>query len=307
MILLSLTVLGLLLILPGEALAWGPATHIHLGSEVLKNLALLPASLQGLLSRHPTDYLYGCIGADIIFGKKFTPYSSHCHNWDIGMVVMEEAQTDSEKAFAYGYLSHLAHDIVAHNYYIPIQLVASFQTTTLRHGYWETRFDVHAGKEVWETLKELARKDHSKNDGLLEKVLENNILPFKVNKQIFASWLLLHRVNHWKNMVSVISSMSKWPLTKEDVRECHTLSLDHTMELLTKGEDAQCLKVDPTGRKSLAMAKEIRKKLKGLDKGSPVDLKTQKEIMSIIQPRFREGLFSNPDTFKNSAFHKDTG
>ena len=302
MIFISLIALGLLLLIPGEALAWGPATHIHLGSEILKNITLLAPPLQRLLSKHPSDYLYGCIGADIIFGKKFTPYSSHCHNWNVGMVVLEEAENDSQKAFAYGYLSHLAHDVVAHNYYIPIQLVASFQTRTLRHGYWETRFDTHAGREVWDTLKDLARGEHRANDDLLERVLENNVLPFKVNKQIFASWLLLNRVEHWNRMVRVITSMSKWPLSKEDVQECRALSLDSTLELLNKREDARCLRVDPTGRKSLALAKEIRKRLKGIDKGSSSDIRTQQEVMAIIQPRFREGIFSGLDNLDAIRF-----
>ena len=302
MISISLIVLGLLFFLPGEALAWGPATHIHLGSEVLKNITLLAPSLQRLLSKHPSDYLYGCIGAEIIFGKKFTPYSSHCHNWKVGMDVLAKAETDPQTSFAYGYLSHLAHDIVAHNYYIPTQLVASFQTRTLRHGYWETRFDTHTDKEVWDILKGLAKGDHRSNNNLLECVLENNILPFNINKQIFASWLLLHRVEHLKNMVSTITSMSKWPLSKEDVEECRTLSLDVTIELLTKKDKAQCLRVDPTGRKSISLAKDIRKRLKGLEKGSPVDIKTQKEIMSIVQPRFRESMFSGADDLEIIKF-----
>lgn len=302
MIFSVITILGLLFLLPGEALAWGPATHIYLGSEVLNNIALLAPSLQRLLSKHPSDYLYGCIGADIIFGKKFTPYSSHCHNWKVGMKILAEAETDSQKAFAYGYLSHLAQDIVAHNYYIPTKLVVSFQTRTLRHGYWETRFDIHAENDVWDILRELAKGDHSGNEGLLERILEDTVFPFKINKQIFASWLLLHRVNHWKNMVSMISSISRWPLSKEDVEECRALSLDNTMDILMKKDKAHCLKVDPTGRKSISLAKEIRKKLKGLEKGNSIDRKAQKEIMSIIKPRFREWIFSDADNLEVARF-----
>lgn len=294
--------MGLLLIVPGEALAWGPATHIHLGSEVLRNITLLAPFMQNLLSAYPSDYLYGCIGADIIFGKKFTPYTSHCHNWNVGMKVLSEAETDSQTAFAYGYLSHLAQDSVAHNYYIPTQLVASYQTRTLRHAYWETRFDTHAGRDVWETLKDLAKGEHKRNDGLLERVLEDNILPFKVNRQIFASWMILHRVEHLKRMVRVISSMSKWPLSIEDVEECRTLSLDATIELLTRRDEAPCLRMDPTGRKNLNMAKEIRNRLKELEKTNSLDIRTTKEIMSIIQPRFREGISSTDEACEVARF-----
>ena len=37
------------LLTPGEAFAWGPATHIALGEAVLSSLHLLPAGLAALL------------------------------------------------------------------------------------------------------------------------------------------------------------------------------------------------------------------------------------------------------------------
>jgi len=80
------------------------------------------------------------------------------------------------------------------------------------------------------------------------------------------------------------------------------MAFDVTIELLTKKDKAQCLRVDPTGRKSISLAKDIRKRLKGLEKGSPVDIKTQKEIMSIVQPRFRESMFSGADDLEIIKF-----
>ena len=70
---------------PGEALAWGPVTHLVHGSMLLERLPLLPEELQLLLARFPYEYLYGCIGADIIQAKKFTrSLYTHCHHWQTG-------------------------------------------------------------------------------------------------------------------------------------------------------------------------------------------------------------------------------
>ena len=68
----------LLLLLPGEALAWGIGVHLQLGSHILAHLQQLPPLLPTLLGAYPQDYLYGCIAADITLGKKFTHYLQHC-------------------------------------------------------------------------------------------------------------------------------------------------------------------------------------------------------------------------------------
>jgi hypothetical protein len=104
---------------PALAHAWGGGIHLQVGLDVLENLALLPAGISAILAAHPRDYLYGCITADIIVGKKYTRYLLNCHRWNIGEKVLQAATTDSERACAYGYLSHLAADSIAHNYFIP--------------------------------------------------------------------------------------------------------------------------------------------------------------------------------------------
>ena len=54
---------------PAEAYAWGPATHIHLAHEMLGHLALLPATVAGILSRFAADFVFGNIAADVVFAK----------------------------------------------------------------------------------------------------------------------------------------------------------------------------------------------------------------------------------------------
>src|SRR5512135_2137169 len=97
----------LIIFFPHEALAWGAGIHLQLGSAVLANLQTLEPAMAAVIGDFPHDFLYGCIAADIIIGKKFTHYLLHCHRWRVGMRVLQNADTPAHKACAYGYLSHL--------------------------------------------------------------------------------------------------------------------------------------------------------------------------------------------------------
>src|SRR4030067_1060472 len=109
---LILFILPLLFLWPDEVFAWGPATHLQIGWQVLSNPALLIGPVKPLLEVFPYDYLYGCISADIVVGKRFTRELKHCHNWQVGFKLLSSAGSPSKKAFAYGYLNHLPRKIM---------------------------------------------------------------------------------------------------------------------------------------------------------------------------------------------------
>ena len=93
----------ILLFSPTQASAWGPITHLAHGSGVLGDLTILGLSLQRLLRRHRLEYLYGCVGADITQAKKYTrAQQAHCHSWSVGWLLLERAENDAQRAFAYG-------------------------------------------------------------------------------------------------------------------------------------------------------------------------------------------------------------
>lgn len=257
-------VLLIILFMPEYAYAWGPATHLELGWDILNNLKLLTPHARELLSGFPYDYLYGNISADIVAAKNLTEELKHCHNWRIGLKVLKEAASPSQKAFAYGYLSHLAADTIAHNYYIPERLLISFSTRLLRHTYWELRFDAMADKKVWKLPKQIAKGVHRDNDKLLDSVLEDTVFSFRTNKTIFSSILLIHRIEQWHRMIALLSYRSKWKLTQEDKNRYHIMSRNAVADFLNNGNKARCMKEDPTGRSKLDNAKNIRKRLKAL-------------------------------------------
>ena len=276
---------SLWLLIPENAFAWGPVTHLQIGLEALKNVNLLEHSLRMLLQCFPYDYLYGCIAADIIFAKGLARLHEHSHTWAVASAVLEEASTPSQESFAYGYLSHLAADTVAHNYFIPECVVRTYSAKTLRHLYWEVRFDTQAKKELWDLSREIARlPQHEEDDELLEKVVKRTLFSFKTDKKIFHSLLILNRMDQWQKMLYNISEKSPWKLPDQDVTKYLDLSVIKTMDFLTSPNEANCLSMDPIGKNALLSAKWIRRNLRILDRKGKLEPSLYHQALKSLQP-----------------------
>jgi hypothetical protein len=129
-------------------------THLVHGSQVLDSLSILTPALQEILREHRLPYLYGCVAADIVQAKKYTRQSLHALPLLAGRLAdRRDAEGERQQAFAYGYLSHLAGDVYSHNHFVPIQLVVSYQARTLRHVYWEARFDAAQARDRCRLLR----------------------------------------------------------------------------------------------------------------------------------------------------------
>jgi hypothetical protein len=280
------------LCLPDNAFAWGPVTHLQLGVEALRHTSLLGHSLRMVLEAFPYDYLYGCIGADIIFAKGLAKIHDHSHNWLVGLSVLEEAETPAQEAFAYGYLSHLAADTVAHNYFVPECYVRTYPTKTLRHAYWEVRFDSLAKKELWILAREIVRlQPHEEDDELLERVVKRTLFSFKTDKRIFSSLLVLNRMEQWQKMVDNMSEKSVWALTDRDASKYRELSFKNAIDFLLHLERAACMKLDPTGKDALLAAKWIRRNLRVLDRRGKLEPDFIAQALKALQPENGEGDF----------------
>lgn len=251
-------------LLPAQALAWGPATHLELGWNIVQNCAFAPAAIRTLIQTFSYDFIYGNISADIVVAKSLMDEVRHCHNWRVGFNVLDRAESDSQRAFSYGYLSHLAADTVAHNIFIPEMMVRSFSTTIHRHIYWEMRFDALVDKSVWKLPDKMVKNIHDDNDRLLNSVLEGTPLSFKNSKRVFKSVIAINRVNHWHSMIDMLSKNSKWALHREDKDKWTEQSMEVVREFLSNPEGASCLGRDPTGKKNLQIAADARKRLRSL-------------------------------------------
>src|SRR5262245_2087999 len=97
-----------LMLFPSTAHAWTPGTHVFLGEAIMRSPQLLPPAIAELLRAFPYDFLYGSIAADTSIAKKYAPVGRHCHSWAVGLEILDLAADEPLRAFALGYLAHLA-------------------------------------------------------------------------------------------------------------------------------------------------------------------------------------------------------
>lgn len=275
-------VILLVLCLPSHAWGWGPITHLTHGSEVLANLTILGVSLQQLLRRHRLEYLYGCIGADITQAKKYTrAQQAHCHSWEVGWEMLRRAETGAQRAFAYGYLTHLAGDVYSHNHFVPTQLIVSFRARTLRHIYWEARFDTLQHSTGRGLIHELRGHRFPHCDALVANVVSRTLFSFRTNKRIFDSFIAVHDLQRWHRVMQGLSLRSHYLLPPELASQynlaCHTAIMD----VLQNGKQAECQVDDPTGLDAITLAKTVRGTLKLLDRRGRITSQVEREIEAL--------------------------
>jgi len=280
----------LLVAIPSGAFAWGIGVHLQLGSNILNNLSHLPAALQAILQAHPLDFLYGCISADITLGKKYTHYLRHCHSWRMGLKVLQAADSDRQRACGYGYLSHLAADTIAHSYFVPFKMIRTFNTTLLKHTYWEVRVEAHVDPHVWTLARQIARKNFNVNDTMMRSVLSDTIFSFATNKRIFNSLLLLNRLQQWQKMLRSLSTSSKWTLAEEHLDEYISLAGEAVSSILCQMEESPYWLADPTGERALHTAKIMRKNLKTLWLDGKLAESEIERYLTELRPRFRQSI-----------------
>lgn len=285
--LLALLILALV---PAEGWAWGPITHLTHGSEVLGNLTILAVGLQRLLRRHRLEYLYGCVGADITQAKKYTrAQQAHCHSWEVGWLLLERAANDKQRAFAYGYLTHLAGDVYSHNHFVPTQLIVSFRARALRHVYWEARFDSQQASNARDIIRDLRHNEFPECDELVESVISRTLFSFRMDKQIFNSFIAVHDLDQWHQIMNRLSRGSKFALPGEVISQYNQACSAAVQDVLVCGKAAACQTADPTGLLAIDLAKRVRRNLKALQRQGRVSPKLQKQIDAMDRNRRLQG------------------
>jgi Zinc dependent phospholipase C len=266
-----------LLALPSAAHAWTPGTHIYLGESVLGSLSELPTAVADLLRAYPFDFLYGNIAADSSIAKHYAPLGRHCHYWHVGQEIHDLAATDALRAFGLGYLCHLAADTVAHNYFVPRQLMITSSTAAVGHSYWETRVETHLGDAYAKSAKDVILLSHVDADAHLDRIIAPTIFSVRTNRRLFRGMVHLTESSSWQRATQVAREYSRWPLTDPDVERHLGLSYDYMMEFLG-GPDSPALQLDPSGERPLKVAKELRRRvLRDSGRRNPAKLETAAE------------------------------
>ena len=244
---------------PSVAHAWTPGTHIYLGEAIIRSLSLLPSSVAQIIAAFPYDFLYGSIAADTSIAKKYAAAGRHCHSWNVGLEIYEEAKPEPMRAFGLGYLAHLAADTVAHNYFVPHQLAITSTTTALGHSYWESRIDTHLGERYSRRAREIILLDHSASDGHLDRILSPTIFSTPTNRRIFRGMVYVTDTESWQRIFQMVSEKSRWDLSNDQVSQYMVRSYDYIVDLLNRFDSAEPFTLDPAGLLALREAKRVRR------------------------------------------------
>jgi hypothetical protein len=256
-----LIALGLLLLLPNAAWAFGPAAHVFLSEQLLGSLSLLPSALADMLRAYPLSFLYGSVAADISFAKKYVPAGRHCHYWHVGEEILDRAANDRLRAVALGYLCHLAADTIAHNFFVPRQLVLTSSTKALGHSYWEHRLDVSLGESMAARAREVVMSyDHSEADVLFDEVLSGTIFSFETNRRIFRGMIRFQDNERWQSVFGRLLNRSRWDLTDQDVEDYVSRGFDSIVDYMLRRRGSVPATRDPIGEFNIGLAKKVRRR-----------------------------------------------
>lgn len=247
------------LALPEQALAWGPGVHMVTGNWLLQNLYALPPDVASILMRYPGQYLHGCLSADIFIGKGSKARKGHSHNWESGLALMQQADSRRRLAYAYGYLSHLAADIVAHNVYVPGAMDASPGPAKFAHVYLEMQADRMLTWDVTDALSVFREAGSGLSSSLLRQSMHQKALAFWLKKHIFRGSIALGGTRVWRGSLNRMDGM--FPLDGRAVilEELLTISTRSIVSILQDPYNSPVLNLDPIGADALALAGARRK------------------------------------------------
>jgi hypothetical protein len=220
-------IIGILFV-PSFAFAWGPLTHMYLGNELFTYAPLIPAGILSLVRKYRQDFLYGNLMADTILGKKYLPDSRSSHSWDVALSLMDQATKGPEKAFVYGYLSHLAADTVAHE-------TLTEDTLNMEHTWLELKADSMINKVYWLQSVTISKAVQQRNDRFLEGSLDSYIFSFATNRRIYKGMVFL----------SLLNKKRKRGVDPEYIAQLHDESVTRMLDLLKNGRNSEVLKKSP--------------------------------------------------------------
>ncbi len=241
------------LLAPKLALAWGPAVHTVVALSVLDGVSGILPFIGAAISANPIEYLYGSLAADFFIGKGRLLATRHIHHWEGGFKLAREASTEAEKAYAYGFLSHLAADVVAHNLFVPNMMRLFPRPRRTGHIYWEIKADYLMGPSYMRVARGVLTMDHALCDQLLSTVSgkKNGLM---AKKRIFTQSV---KVSDFL-CASHPRLFNRSPLSAQAfanlVFNMVSLSCKLVLEFLKDPASSQSLTKDPLGKEAIEAA-----------------------------------------------------
>lgn len=244
------------LIYADGAWAWGPAVHTVISCNIIGSCSQILPYIASIIQAFPHEYIYGGISADFFIGKGQKKKKGHSHNWETGFKFLSEVNTEREAAYAYGFLSHLAADVVAHNYFVPDLIHRVSKWKRIGHFYSEAVADRFVDPIYLKIVKDVLDMDHIDCDRILKSTAVRNSYGLRAKKHIYTQSV---KISDYLYCLPVFSDMeigSTYNVEDEYMAFMIELSFKLVKDLLSYPESSACLSHDPIGSDNLRMARE---------------------------------------------------
>ncbi len=218
-------IIGVLFLIPEPSYAWGPLTHTYLSQQIFNLPHLIPLSVLPLINTYREYFMYGNILPDTVIGKKYLPKDKNPHSWKMGLTLLNEAKKSEEKAFAYGFLTHLAADAILHN--------EIKELNPLQHMFFELKADRIIDRYYWLQIMSINKRVKKVSDDFFEQTLFNPIFSLKTSKKIYRSLIFLSAFN-----VGELKNPAFFS-------RFHERSLEAMLDILNEGERADIINFPP--------------------------------------------------------------
>lgn len=242
------------LIFTDGAWAWGPAIHTVIGCQILDEVRHIFPLIARIIQSFPLEYLYGSLAADFFIGKGQKKKDGHSHNWETGFRFFDEARDDRETAYAYGFFSHLAADVVAHNYFVP-NLIHSVSTwKRVGHIYWEVKADQFVDPVYMRVARDVLSMEELGCDNLLKSAVRTSRNGLKTRKHLFTQTVKLSDFLSCSQPIGMVNRSSRYQISQEYLIFMINLAYRLVKDFLTHPRSSPCLSYDPIGSRNLRLA-----------------------------------------------------
>ncbi|RLB12079.1 MAG: hypothetical protein DRG63_12185 [Deltaproteobacteria bacterium] len=239
-----------------KAFAWGPGVHTVIALHTLDMARDLFPGIGSIIASNPLEYLYGSLAADFFLMKSQIRSTRHAHHWKGGFAFLNEARNATEQAYAYGFLAHLAADVIAHNVFIP-NLVAIFPNKRRTgHIYWEIRADYVVGPLYTKIAKDVLGTDQRACDEILRSMTHKRKNGLKASKRIYTQGVRISDYLYDTVPGLFGGKTLRWDGFRDYVVRMVMVSSLFVEEFLRDPPHSVCLKHDPNGK---GKAKPLRR------------------------------------------------
>ncbi len=217
-----------------NAAAWGSAAHLFIANNLINDYLGQLGKISALLYANIDAFFYGNLAPDITIGKKYCNPLNHCHNWILAFSLLEKACGNREKAFVYGYFSHIASDVAAHQYFIRPKLKKNRFTSEILHSIIESKAELMLPSRYTILSKAVINKKYPDLDKLLKSSLYDTLFSFSTSKFLFRQTVNLFPSHEYSSKIGNLFS-------KKELYNYLALSIDFTKDILINGNRSAIL------------------------------------------------------------------